>query len=106
MIDLEEYARNRTQRVKNPSRRTPSRETAFNNANNIERQLQQDDHKIWGWVVYRCTYKSAEEWARFMDRLCYYIRSTLQLDNALDMETSLGFRVFEDPNNSTELVPS
>lgn len=32
-----------------------------------------------------------------MDRLRYYIRSTLQFDNALDMETSLDFRVFEDP---------
>lgn len=96
MIDLEEYVRNRAQRVNNPSKRTPDRETAFNNADNIERQLQQDGHKIWGWVVYRCTYKSDEEWARFMDRLRYYIRSTLQFDNALDLETSLDFRVFED----------
>ena len=96
MADLMAHIRNRAQRLKNPSQRTPDRNTAFNNADNIERQLQQDRHKIWGWVIYRCTYKSDEEWASFMERLRYYIKSTLQFDNALDMETSLDYRVFED----------
>ena len=71
MIDLEEYIRNRAQRFINPSQREPDRETAFNNADNIERQLQEDGHKIWGWVIYRCTYKSDEEWVQFMDRIRY-----------------------------------
>ena len=31
-----------------------------------------------------------------MESLRYYIRSTLQFDNALDMQTSLDYRVFED----------
>jgi hypothetical protein len=35
-------------------------------------------------VIYRCTYKSNEEWALFMVRLRYYIESTLRYDNALD----------------------
>lgn len=34
--------------------------------------------------------------AQFMERLRYYIRDTLQFDNALDMQTSLDYRVFED----------
>ena len=55
------YVRSRAQRVKNPSRRTPERETVFNNADNVERQLQEDGHKIWGWVIYRCTYANDEE---------------------------------------------
>jgi hypothetical protein len=76
--------RDRAQRVKDPSQCTPDRETAFNNADNIERQLQEDGHKIWGWVIYRCTYKSNEEWVLFMVRLRYYIDSTLRYDNALD----------------------
>jgi hypothetical protein len=38
--------RDRTQRPKNPSQCTPDREMAFNNADNIERQLQEDLHKI------------------------------------------------------------
>jgi hypothetical protein len=58
---------------------------AFNNADNIERQLQEDGHKIWGWVIYRCTYKSNEEWASFMDRLRYYIESTLRYSRLLSV---------------------
>jgi hypothetical protein len=95
-FELEACVRNRAQRVKNPSKRTPDRETAFNNADSIERQLQEDDHKIWGWVIYRCTYKSDEEWAQFMDRVRYYVKSTLQFDSTLDMQRSLDYRVFED----------
>jgi len=48
MFDVEEYVRNRAQRVKNISQRTPDRETAFNSADNIERQLQENGHKILG----------------------------------------------------------
>jgi hypothetical protein len=87
--------RDRAQRVKDPSQCTPDRETAFNNADNIERQLQEDGHKIWSWVIYRCTYKSNEEWALSMDHFRYYSRSTLRYDNALDMQTSLDHHVFE-----------
>jgi hypothetical protein len=58
--NLRAYVRSRAQRVKNPSRRTPERETVFNNADNVERQLQEDGHKIWGWVIYRCTYANDE----------------------------------------------
>jgi hypothetical protein len=34
---------------------------AFNNADNIERQLQEDGDKTWGCVIYRCTYMRNEE---------------------------------------------
>lgn len=42
------YVRSHASRIKNPSRRTPVRETIFNNADNVERQLQEDGHKILG----------------------------------------------------------
>ena len=32
--------------------------TRLNNADNIERYLQEDSHRTWGWVIYRCTYGS------------------------------------------------
>lgn len=105
-FDWKAYIRDRAQRLKNPSRRTPDRETAFNDADNIERQLQEDGHKIWGWVIYRCTYKSDDEWAQFMERLRYYIRDTLQFDNALDMQTSLDYRVLEDREHFDGAHPS
>jgi hypothetical protein len=57
-FDWKAYVWNRAQRAKNPSQHTPDRESTFNDADNIERQLQEDGHKIWGWVIYGCTYKS------------------------------------------------
>lgn len=90
-MDLAEWVRTKAQRVRNPSRRTPIRETELNAADNVERQLQEDGHKIWGWVIYRCTYEKDQEWEDFMRRLRYYINDTLNFDNALDMS------VIEDP---------
>lgn len=103
---LLKHLQTRAQRLKNPSRRTPDRETDFNNADNIERQLQEDGHQIWGWVIYRCTYASHEEWAEFMSRLRYYIEDTLRYDNALDMQSSLDYHVFEDPELFDGMHPS
>lgn len=95
-IDLEEWYRTRASRVKNPSKRTPDRSTDFNNADNVERQLQQDKHKIWGWVIHRCTYASNDEWDEFMNRLGFWIREGLSLDGGLDMLDSLDYHVFEN----------
>jgi hypothetical protein len=104
--EFRERIRNRAQRVKNPSQRTPDRETDFNNADNVERQLQEDGHRIWGWVIYRCTYEDDDEWATFMSRLRYYIENTLRFDNALDMQASLDYHVFEDREAFDRLHPS
>ena len=46
MIDLTAHVPNLALRVV-PSQLSPDRETAFNNADKIERQLQEDGHKIW-----------------------------------------------------------
>ncbi|GAB7352084.1 hypothetical protein MBLNU459_g2585t1 [Dothideomycetes sp. NU459] len=90
------WIQNKAQRVKDPSPRTPDRSTNFNNADNVERQLQQDGHKTWGWVIYRCTYQSDQEWEEFMKRLKYYINDTLAFENGLDLLESLNYHVFED----------
>jgi hypothetical protein len=104
--DFFDRIRNRAQRVRNPSRRTPDRETMFNNADNVERQLQEDGHRIWGWVIYRCTYGNDQEWAEFMDRLRHYNERTLRFDNALDMQPSLDYHVFEDRDQFDNMHPS
>jgi hypothetical protein len=104
--NLRAYVRSRAQRVKNPSRRTPERETVFNNADNVERQLQEDGHKIWGWVIYRCTYANDEEWAEFMARIRYWNEYTLRSSNALDMLPSVNYRVFENPDLFDNAHPS
>jgi hypothetical protein len=104
--NLRAYVRSRAQRVKNPSRRTPERETVFNNADNVERQLQEDGHKIWGWVIYRCTYANDEEWAEFMARLRYWNEYTLRSSNALDMLPSVDYQVFENSDIFDNAHPS
>lgn len=96
MSEYEEWVRTRAQRVKNPSQRTPDRETKHNDADDVERQLAEDGHKIWGWVIYRCTYESDEDWKQFMNRLYFYVHDNLKEDNALDMLESLNYHVFED----------
>lgn len=96
MVNLEEWVRTRAQRVQNPSKRTPDRETHHNLADTIEAQLQEDGHKTWGWIIYRCTYESETEWQAFMTRLRFYINDTLEQHNGLDILDSLNYHVFED----------
>jgi hypothetical protein len=78
------------------SRRTPEWSTHNNNADNIERYLQEDGHRTWGFVIYRCTYESDNDWDQFMERLRYHIRHTLKVYNGLDMMNSLSITVIED----------
>src|SRR6202034_3033708 len=75
------------------SRRTPKYSTHNNNADNIERYLQEDGHRTWGFVIYRCTYESDDDWDRFMG-LRDQIRCTLEIYNGLDMMDSLSVTVF------------
>jgi hypothetical protein len=79
-----------------PSRRTPEFSTNLNTADHIERYLQADGHRTWGFVIYRCTYDSDDEWNEFMERLHYRIRKTLEFYNGLDLMDSLGLTVIED----------
>ncbi|TIA17486.1 hypothetical protein D6C83_08258 [Aureobasidium pullulans] len=96
MVDLQEWIRTRAQRVRNPSRRKPDMETESNKADKLERQLQEDNHKTWGWVIYRCTYSSDKDWMDFMSRLNFHIQESLKLHNGLDMMESLDHHVLED----------
>jgi hypothetical protein len=78
------------------SRRTPQYSACFNSADNIESYLQEDGHRTWGFVIYRCTYESDDDWGRFMERLRDTVRSALETYNGLDMMDSLSITVFED----------
>lgn len=97
MVDFAELIRQRIQNIENPSKRTPTRSTEFNDADNIERQMQQDGHRTWGWIIYRCTYADDAQWAAFMERLSYYINATLDFHNGLDLNESLDVQVIEEP---------
>jgi hypothetical protein len=78
------------------SQRTPQLSTQFNDADNIERYLRDDSHRTWGFVIYRCTYESNEEWDEFMARLRFRIQDWLRHCNGLDMMDKLDLTVIED----------
>lgn len=78
------------------SRRKPDMHTQNNTADNIERYLEEDGHRKWGFVIYRCTYENNSDWEEFMARLRYRIRNTLEFYNGLDMMDSLLLTVFDD----------
>jgi hypothetical protein len=80
------------------SRRIPNMPTRLNSADNIERYLQRDGHRKWGFVIYRCTYDSDANWQEFMARLYQQVAKTLQFYNGLDLMESLDLRVFDDPS--------
>ncbi|OBT75711.1 hypothetical protein VF21_05961 [Pseudogymnoascus sp. 05NY08] len=70
--------------------------THFNDADNIERQLREDGHQTWGFVIYRCTYGSDDDWNKFMELLQHRIRRSLEFYDGLDMMDSLSLTIIED----------
>jgi hypothetical protein len=80
--------------------------THFNCADIVERHLQEDGHRIWGWVMYRCTYESEDDWDEFMRRLCFYICDTLEFNNGLGLLDSLDYHIFEDKTQFDGAHPS
>lgn len=81
-----------------PSKRDPTRETSLNVADNLERELQKIDFTKWGFVIYRCTYQSQEDWDKFMDMLLYTVTDYFEFHKGLDMLESFCPTVFEDPS--------
>lgn len=74
------------QRPVDTSPRTPNTiSTQFNAADNIERQLRVDGHRIWGFVVYRCTYTSDSAWELCIQRINASIRKAMDLYNGHDL---------------------
>ena len=71
-------------------------QTSFNTADNIERYLREDGHRTWGFVIYRCTYDSDDDWNKFMEHLRHQIRDALEFYNGLDIMDSLGLTVIDD----------
>lgn len=82
--------------IRNPSKRRPDMPMRFNHADKIEQHLQEDGHRVWGLVIYRCTYESDDEWDQFMERLRATINKSLEFWNGLDMLDSLRLTVLED----------
>lgn len=68
------------------SPRTPNTiYTDFNAADKIERQLRADGHRIWGFVVYRCTYTSDPAWESCIQRINASVQKAMDLYNGRDL---------------------
>jgi hypothetical protein len=59
--------------------------------------MREDGHQKRGWVIYRCTYDSDEQWQAFLERFGYYVHATLAFHNGEDLESSLDIQVLQDP---------
>lgn len=83
-------------RIKSPSPRNPNMSWESNDADLIERQLQDDRHRSWGFVIYRTTYTSDDDWAEFLRRLCFRMEAKFDRYNGRDILEKFALTVFED----------
>ena len=81
-----------------PSRRQPQREWYFNEADVIERQMQADGHRTWGYVIYRTTYSSDDDWAELLRRLRFHMDDNFNLYNGRNTLELFTLAVFSDPS--------
>ncbi|KAK5151423.1 hypothetical protein LTS14_009266 [Recurvomyces mirabilis] len=78
------------------SRRKPDTAMIFSDADNIERQLQADGHKIWGCVSYGSTYENEDYWKELLSRLHARTVDTLEFWEASNMLDSLDYKTFDE----------
>ncbi|KAJ5781034.1 hypothetical protein N7457_006194 [Penicillium paradoxum] len=60
--------------------------------------MENDGFRTWGFVLYRCTYKSDSDWEKFMQRYLEPITRVLTDGNGADILARFAPTVFEDPS--------
>lgn len=58
--------------------------------------MQTDGHRTWGYVVYRTTYSSDDNWAEFLRRLRFHMEDTFDTYNGRDILEFFSLTVFSD----------
>ena len=58
--------------------------------------MQADGHRTWGYVIYRTTYSSEDDWAEFLRRLRFRMERTFDRCNGRDILDSFTLTVFSD----------
>ncbi|RMZ89596.1 hypothetical protein DV736_g3180, partial [Chaetothyriales sp. CBS 134916] len=92
---LENYLKNR-RRPTSPSPRTPDISWHSNVADVLERQLQEDNHRTWGFVIYRTTYDNDEDWVEFLKRLRIRMEEEFDRFHGRDILELFTLTVIED----------
>ena len=82
--------------IRSPSQRNPDMSWQNNAADLIERQLQDDNHRTWGFVIYRTTYASDADWAGFLRRLHFQMQDMFDYFHGGDILEKFNLTVFED----------
>lgn len=67
-----------------------------NLANQLRKRLQEENYSKWGFVIYRCTYESDDDWARFVENLNARAQDHLEIYEGLDLLDSLELTVRDD----------
>ncbi|KIM95358.1 hypothetical protein OIDMADRAFT_134127 [Oidiodendron maius Zn] len=96
MAALLEAARRRIRESPDVSPRNPQLTWQNNSADRIERQLQQDHHQTWGFVIYRTTYNSDADWAEFLRRLHFHMEKAFDFYNGRDILEKFTLTVLDD----------
>jgi hypothetical protein len=68
----------------------------LNTADRIQDQLLEDGHRVWGFVIYRCTYGDDDAWETCLERIHTTVRRHMGFYNALDMLDDFKLTVFDD----------
>lgn len=98
--DLNAWLEGIRRRIRSPSRspsqRNPDMSWHNNAADLIERQLLDDGHRTWGFVIYRSTYDSEDNWAEFLRRLRFHMEDMFDYYNGLDILEKFTLTILED----------
>ncbi|PSN69463.1 hypothetical protein BS50DRAFT_572599 [Corynespora cassiicola Philippines] len=62
----------------------------------VRRFLTENPTAKWGFIIYRCTYKNDDEWARFMDNLKTRTKIQLEEDGDGDLFERMDWPVQDD----------
>ena len=59
--------------------------------------MQADSHRTWGYVIYRTTYSSDDDWPEFLRRLRFHMEDTFDIYNGRDILELFTLTIFSDP---------
>jgi hypothetical protein len=86
--------------------RTPGTLARNNVADIIEHQMQNDGHRLWGLVIYRCDYESNQRWEQCLAAIHASVEQTLREWNGSDLISSMQLTVMNDEDLYAGLSPS
>jgi hypothetical protein len=63
----------------------PRGNRSINTADRIQDELEEHGHRVWGFVIYRCTYGDDAAWEKCLERLHASTRKSMRYYNGLDL---------------------